>query len=333
MRSPNLTELPPPPEGKTGWPWTVETPPLPPTRPDGSPWPRISIVTPSYNQGQFIEETIRSILLQGYPDLEYIIIDGGSKDSTLDIISKYSRWFTYWHSKRDRGQADAVNIGLSLSTGEIFQFINSDDLLCQSACRRVAEEMDDFDAVAGVVLNFGGGESYVKRNNGLTPEDLIFEVFDHAACRYHQPGVWLRRAKLQELGGFDISFRYLFDLVAYVRYFERWTRVRHIDDILAHFRAHEDSKSVGEIQKFDREHWLARRSLESTLKSKRLRLFSSKVAESFRWQRAVVAITNHSSASSRRRARLLLKLIAHSPRARMNRFALGALRRLLLKCA
>src|SRR5262245_50300660 len=111
MKCPAVAELPPPPSGKTGWPWTDETPPLPSTQPDGSPWPRISIVTPSYNQSEFIEETIRSVLLQGYPDLEYIIIDGGSTDQSLDIIRKYARWLAYWISEKDRGQSHAINKG------------------------------------------------------------------------------------------------------------------------------------------------------------------------------------------------------------------------------
>jgi len=127
MRCPTLTELPPPPKGKTGWPWTEVSEQLPGTMPDGTPWPRISIVTPSYNQGEFIEETIRSILLQGYPDLEYIIIDGGSMDESVEIIEKYSAWLKHWVSEPDRGQSHAINKGRMHTTGTIEAYLNSDD--------------------------------------------------------------------------------------------------------------------------------------------------------------------------------------------------------------
>lgn len=133
-----LTELPPPPPGRTGWPWTEETTQFPGTMPDGSPWPRFSVVTPSYNQGQFIEETIRSVLLQGYPNLEHIVIDGGSSDQSVKIIKKYEPWLTYWVSEKDRGQSHAINKGMARATGEIVAWLNSDDLYLPLTLSRVA---------------------------------------------------------------------------------------------------------------------------------------------------------------------------------------------------
>ena len=133
MRCPTLADLPPPREGKKGWPWTVETPQAPESMPDGKPWPRISIVTPSYNQGQFIEETIRSVLLQGYPDLEYIIMDGGSTDESVGVLKKYEPWITFWTREPDGGQTEAINKGFKRSTGEIVAWLNSDDLYTAGA--------------------------------------------------------------------------------------------------------------------------------------------------------------------------------------------------------
>lgn len=138
MRCPILSELPPPPEDKSGWPWTVESPQLPDAMEDGKPWPRISIITPSCNQGQFIEETIRSVLLQGYPDLEYVVIDGGSSDNSVAIIKKYERWLTYWISEGDRGQSDAIQKGCAHTTGIWNNWLNSDDILLPNALRVVA---------------------------------------------------------------------------------------------------------------------------------------------------------------------------------------------------
>jgi glycosyltransferase involved in cell wall biosynthesis len=138
MRSPALSDLPAPPRGKRGWPWTEESRPLPATMSSGKPWPRISVITPSYNQGEFIEETIRSVLLQGYPNVEYMIIDGGSMDGTLDVVRKYDPWITYWVSEADGGQAEAINRGLQRATGEIGAYLNSDDIYLLGSLINVA---------------------------------------------------------------------------------------------------------------------------------------------------------------------------------------------------
>ena len=142
MTSPSIGELPLSPPGRKGWPWTEPSAPLPATLPDGRPWPKISIVTPSFKQGRFIEETIRSVLLQGYPNLEYIIIDGGSKDEPVEIIRKYERWLTYWVSEPDRGQSEAINKGMARATGEILAYINSDDYYAAGAFKAAVENLD-----------------------------------------------------------------------------------------------------------------------------------------------------------------------------------------------
>src|SRR6476620_4831321 len=114
MRCPELQDLPPPPHGRTGWPWTQGSESLPATTPDGGGWPCISVVTPSYNQGRYLEGTLRSVLLQGYPNLEYFVLDGGSTDASIDIIKKYAPWITHWVSAKDGGQSAAINTGLRL---------------------------------------------------------------------------------------------------------------------------------------------------------------------------------------------------------------------------
>jgi len=139
MRCPTLYDLPPPPPGKRGWPWTEASVELPDPMPDGQEWPRVSIVTPSYQQGPFIEETIRSVLLQGYPNLEYIVIDGGSTDETVAILRKYEKWIAYWVSEADKGQSEAINKGFAKASGDLFGWLNSDDVYERCAIPIIAK--------------------------------------------------------------------------------------------------------------------------------------------------------------------------------------------------
>jgi glycosyltransferase involved in cell wall biosynthesis len=193
MRCPRLCELPPAPAGKFGWPWTEETSALADQNENGILWPRISIVTPSYNQGQFLEETIRSVLLQGYPNLEYFVIDGGSTDNSVEIVRKYERWLTYWTSESDNGQAEAINNGLNRSSGEIVNWLNSDDLLYIGALKRVASAyVNDRTAAlyngSALRINSEGtyGMPYVA--SSLTPE-VAFE----GRVPLPQPAIFFKR--------------------------------------------------------------------------------------------------------------------------------------------
>jgi Glycosyl transferase family 2 len=125
---PSLAELPPPPPRRTGWPWTAESARLPDSTPGGLAWPRLTVVTPSFNQAAFLEATLRSVLLQGYPNLEYIVVDGGSTDGSAAIIDKYRAWLSHAVSEPDDGQYFAIDTGFSLSTGAVMTWLNSDDM-------------------------------------------------------------------------------------------------------------------------------------------------------------------------------------------------------------
>lgn len=253
--------------------------------PDSRPWPRITIVTPSYNQGQYIEETIRSVLLQSYPNLQYIVMDGGSKDNSVEIIRKYERWIDHWQSVPDRGQADAINKGLSLADGEIFQFINSDDVLAPGTLYAVAERMIGADAVAGAVEVFDSKQIlYTARPRGIEAR-LMLNVARHAPhCTYHQPGVWMQRAHLKELGGFDTQYRYCFDSHLFIRYAERWPRIAYTDKVFVRFRMHDASKSSAESASFGDEMVRLRLDLAQNLQSPVLRSYARRSAARFNWR-------------------------------------------------
>jgi len=235
MRCPTLSELPAPPVGKTGWPWTEESPPLLDTMPDGSPWPRVSIVTPSFNQGQFIEETIRSVLLQGYPNLEYTIIDGGSTDGSTDVIRKYEQWLAYWVSEPDRGQAHAINKGWERAHGEILAYLNSDDLLAPGALRCVAETclaQPDAAVVYGDYDLTDEASRLIKRlpSRAYHRADLL------PANYIPQSSTFIRRYAVEQVGLLDESFHMTMDYEYWVRLAMAGFKMTYVPQVLSSAR-------------------------------------------------------------------------------------------------
>ena len=133
-----MHQLPIPPAGKKGWPWDAAVRRVPERMPNGQPWPRITVVTPAYNQAAFLEETMRSVLMQGYPNLEYIVINDGATDNTEEVIRRYESCLDFWTTQKNSGQPMAVNNGMAQATGEVLGWINSDDLLLPRALERTA---------------------------------------------------------------------------------------------------------------------------------------------------------------------------------------------------
>ena len=328
MRCPTLAELPPPPAGKTGWPWTVETPQLPPMRPDGSPWPRISIVTPNYNYGHFVEETIRSVLLQGYPDLEYIIIDGGSSDESVAIIKKYEPWLAYWVSEKDRGQAHAINKGLSKVTGSIFNWINSDDLLVHGALATVGARAKGACAVAGGVVNFGAGAPTLIANSALSPAQIISGAPETG---FQQPGFWWVPANIVTAGGIDADLNCAFDLDLLVRYLLKFPQIAYATAAVAAFRLHPDSKTSSQQKAFDGERLAIYRKLLCNTACRSVHEHCRYRLRLHAWWDRLARIAN-SGRPRLLRAGEIGAAMCGDPVVRFSRLSVGAIRRILF-CA
>jgi len=237
MRCPSLSELGPGLVNRSGWPWTQESPRLPDTMSDGSSWPKVSIVTPSFNQGHFIEETIRSVLLQGYPDLEYIIIDGGSTDGSVDIIRQYAPWLTYWVSEPDRGQSHAINKGIKRSTVDILHWMNSDDLLFPSAVTQVAETFvgnPQFRLVTGQAERI---DAKGRKIGNLENRFTSWSDFATRQCNVAQVATFFHRQLFDQLGFIDETLKYSMDSDLLLR-FTRHYATQVIDNQLTAYRTH-----------------------------------------------------------------------------------------------
>lgn len=325
--SPFVGALVAPPAGKVGWPWTLADTHLSGAVEPDEAWPRISIVTPSYNQGQFIEETIRSVLLQGYPNLEYIIIDGGSTDGSVEIIRKYAPWLTYWVSEPDRGQADAIEKGLAMATGAIFNWINSDDLLTPGALFAIAHAFEATDAVGGGVANFGNGtEGVVWFQRNLSARGLILHS---KGVIFHQPGLWLRRDNVRACGGIDDTLHYAFDRDLIIRYLHLFPRVVYVDEILARFRLHPGSKTVTAVTRFFADEVAIVRTLQQRPEFSALHATCRDRLPLNSWLLELLETARDTQRARWRRAVAITIAACKAPRTRWSRFTLGTLRRLI----
>lgn len=211
--------------------------------------PKISLITPSLNQGKFIEKTIKSVLNQSYPNLEYIVMDGGSSDNTIKILKKYSKKLI-WFSGQDNGQSNAINKGLKKSKGEIIGFLNSDDFLLPGSLYKVA--------------------SYFKRNNDalwLTGKCRIVDENNREVRKYitcykniflkylltrniftvvqyiSQPSTFWRRNLIEKIGYFNENLNYDMDYDYWLRIWQKYP-LHYLDDYLSSYRVHRNSKAV-----------------------------------------------------------------------------------------
>lgn len=246
MRCPTLAELPAAPPGKIGWPWTQETPQNANAMSRRSSYPKVSIVTPSYNQGRFIEETIRTVLLQGYPNLEYIIIDGGSTDNTVEIIRRYEPWLAYWTSEPDKGQSNAINKGFRHSTGEIMAWLNSDDCYEPGTVWRVVKTFQkhrNYHIVCGYRTAVDAASQPLTRDVYLRPDKFSVSRI----CYVPQETVFWRRSLWERVGELDESYQFALDFEFWQRIVAAGYRFGLIPQFIGIFRRHECAKSQTQL--------------------------------------------------------------------------------------
>lgn len=225
-----------------------------------SEYPKVTIITPSYNQAQFIDETIQSVLSQGYPNLEYGIVDGGSTDGSVDIIRRYADRLDWWVSERDKGQGEAINKGFSRATGEIVAWLNSDDVYLPGAIHaavRALQEHPECGLVYGDVVSIDaeGTPFNVMTFEQWGLEDLMqFKIIS-------QPAVFMRRSVLAQTGYLDLSYHYLLDHLLWLR-MARLAPMHYVPERWAMARYHAAAKNVSKTGEYGKDafrlvEWMA----------------------------------------------------------------------------
>jgi len=207
-------------------------------------YPKISVITPSYNQGAFIERTIKSVISQSYDNVEYIIIDGGSTDNTLDIIKKYSSQINFWVSEKDNGQYDAIKKGFSLAKGEILCWLNSDDIFLQDSLKNVSlsfQKNKNVDVVYGNLYYIDKNDEVIRdmRNTPIIKIGYLYK----AGFGLSQPEVFWKRDLYEKVGGINENGQFAMDYDLFFRFIKYGANFMFISEHLSALRFYEQTKT------------------------------------------------------------------------------------------
>lgn len=209
--------------------------------------PKISIITPSFNQGRYIEKTLDSVLAQGYPNLEFIVIDGGSQDETTSILKKYDQYLAYWVSEPDRGQSHAINKGMRRATGDILTWLNSDDWYRPGTLQRFSELLGGNPSAgmvvgAGRILNERGDEIYYKVPTATISVESLYEWMDGG--NFMQPSSAFTRSAWQAAGPIDENVHMAMDLDLWLRMAKAGVEFLTVDELFADALSHPNAKTT-----------------------------------------------------------------------------------------